>query len=227
MSLPRVLVGCPTSDYKAYCLTDYADAVKQLSYPDYDILLVDNSETDGYAKEITKQGLPVVRSPFHPGALQRIVESRNRLRQEALERGYGYLLSLEQDVIPPKDVIERLLRLRKGIATGIYFNRGQGRLIPLLGIDRGEEKFAYVPEELLAQVKGAMRVDYCGLGCVLIHHRVLQEIPFRVEEDKAGFDDWWFCVDAKSRGHDIFALPDLTCKHLLKGRPWSWKEMRL
>ena len=35
---------------------------------------------------------------------------------------YDYFLSLEQDVIPPKDIIEQMLKSEKKIITGVYFN---------------------------------------------------------------------------------------------------------
>jgi len=44
MKTPKILLGCPTSDYKEYCLKEYVKSVKTLDYPCYDILLVDNSK---------------------------------------------------------------------------------------------------------------------------------------------------------------------------------------
>ena len=37
MSNPKVLVGCPTFSGKEYCLREYADRVKSLSYDNYDV----------------------------------------------------------------------------------------------------------------------------------------------------------------------------------------------
>ncbi len=45
---PKVLVGCPTSDYKEECLEEYAEAVKNLSYDNYEVLLIDNSKGNEY-----------------------------------------------------------------------------------------------------------------------------------------------------------------------------------
>ena len=82
--VPKVLVGCPTSDYKSYCIEKYAESVKRLSYKNYDILIVDNSEKDGYFKRIKKLNLPVIRSKYFEGARDRIIESRNILRKKIL-----------------------------------------------------------------------------------------------------------------------------------------------
>ena len=48
----RVLVGCPTYEGMAYCLKEYIQAIKNLSFGEYDILLVDNSNTDTYHKKL-------------------------------------------------------------------------------------------------------------------------------------------------------------------------------
>ena len=41
----KVLIGTPHSDKKNYCIEDYIARVKSLTYPYYDVLIVDNSET--------------------------------------------------------------------------------------------------------------------------------------------------------------------------------------
>ena len=54
MNKPKILVGCPTSFHKEYALEQYAESIKALTYPNYDILLVDNSKDDVYFKRIKK-----------------------------------------------------------------------------------------------------------------------------------------------------------------------------
>ncbi len=48
----KILVGCPTAEVKEYCLKQYAEAVKSLSYNNYNILLVDNSADSNYSEKI-------------------------------------------------------------------------------------------------------------------------------------------------------------------------------
>ena len=90
----KVLVGCPTSNYNEYALEEYAEAVKNLTYKNYDFLLVDNSKDDSYLKKLKSFGLPAIKGPWFEGAKQRIIKSRNLLREKALEGNYDYLLSL-------------------------------------------------------------------------------------------------------------------------------------
>ena len=49
---------------------------------------------------IDAMGLKVIRDKWQPKARDRLVSSRNKIREYALENGYDYFLSLEQDVIP-------------------------------------------------------------------------------------------------------------------------------
>ena len=112
-------MGCPTSDYKKYCLKEYVDSINNLTYTNYDILLVDNSEDSAYFDLIESFNVPVKRIRYEERARDRIVKSRNLLIKELIN-GYDYFLSLEQDVIPPKDVIERLLQHDKKVVAGVY-----------------------------------------------------------------------------------------------------------
>src|SRR5438309_8860027 len=88
---PRVLVGCPTYSGKAYCLTRYAERVKNLDYPNYDVMLVDNSDDSGrYRRRLLEVGLPFLIGPVKGSAAERIAASRNILREYALQNGYAY-----------------------------------------------------------------------------------------------------------------------------------------
>ncbi|MEK6834809.1 MAG: glycosyltransferase family A protein, partial [Nanoarchaeota archaeon] len=118
---PRVLVGCPTSFHKEYALKQYSNSVKFLDYDNYDILLVDNSQDDTYLNKIKESGLNAIKGPYFESAIQRIITSRNILKKYALDNNYDYLLSLEQDVIPEKDILTRLVSHNKEIVSGVYF----------------------------------------------------------------------------------------------------------
>ncbi len=118
---PKILVGCPTSKDYEYCLEEYLLGLFSLNYPNYDILIVDNSEDDEFFDKLKSYGLKVAKGGFHNPVIKRIVESRNALRNYVLEEGYDYFFSLEQDVIPPRDVINMLLSAQQKIVSGLYF----------------------------------------------------------------------------------------------------------
>ena len=120
----KVLVGSPVSKHHAYCTPQYLEAIANLSYGNFDVLLVDNSDTEDWCNEIkSKYKVPIVRHGYdRPTVKEKMVASRNYLRDYALKNGYDYLMDIDQDVIPPKDIIERLLQHKKDFVTGIYYN---------------------------------------------------------------------------------------------------------
>ena len=228
--MKKILVGCPTSNYHEYALEEYAEAVKSLSYKSYDLLLVDNSKEDSYFKKLKSLNLPTVKGQWHEEARERIIESRNILRQKVIDGNYDYFFSLEQDVIPPKDVIERLLQHKKRVITGIYFNyihvKKSIGLAPVVWSKvnmEKEERYFLKPSELN---KGLIKIAMSGLGCILIHRSILEKIKFRYEKKYPAFDDIFFGLDCKKNKINIYADTNLACKHLIKNRPWSWKNLK-
>ena len=223
----KVLVGCPTSDYHEYCLKEYIGAVKNLSYENYNVVLVDNSKDSKYFEKLKSHGLNVIKGPYLENAKERIIISRNILRKYFLDNGYDYFLSLEQDVIPPKDIIERLLNTKKKIISAIYFTYvkkgNETRVLPVVWSKiKGQYRYLMQSEELY---KGVKKVAVTGLGCILIHKSVLKNIEFRYKEEYPAFDDVYFGLDCKNKRLNIYANTNLICKHLIKNRPWNWDDL--
>ncbi|MEW6063538.1 MAG: hypothetical protein AB1571_04180, partial [Nanoarchaeota archaeon] len=219
----KVLVGCPVSNHKSYCFEQYADAVKNLSYKNYDILLVDNSKTEHYFNFI-KGKMNAVRGKYFEGAKERIVYSRNILRQKVLDEDYDYFLSLEQDVIPPVDVIERLLKHKKKIISGVYFVSFEEHLAPVLYKRVKGDEVRYLTFEEVKDDE-LIEVDACGLGCILIHKDVLKKVKFRYDKTKEPFDDIWFCIDAAKNGFKLYCDTSVKCMHMIGGR-WGWNDIK-
>ena len=84
---------------------------------------------------------------------------------------------------------------------------------------------AYYTIGELEKEKSPTKVHSCGLGAVLISRNVLEKIKFRYSEKYGGFDDVWFCEDAKKNNFEIHVDPKIKCKHLIKNRPWDWKNL--
>lgn len=232
MTNPKVLVGCPTSFHKEYCLKLYADAVKNLSYGNCDILLVDNSPSDSYINKIKALGINAIKGPYHENARDRIVISRNILKDYAIKNKYDYFLSLEQDVIPPKDIIERLLSHKKKVISGIYFARNiidsKVLFIPLAykEVPSSDELPSMRPlnEQELFYGPILVKIISAGLGCILMHKDILKEITFRY--DLNTFDDRWFCIDLYNKKIDLYCDVSVKCKHMILNRPYQWKDIK-
>ena len=235
--MTKVLIGCPTYKGYAYCLQEYLNGIKNIQHDDYDVLLVDNSEDDSYYNKIKALGIDVVKSKYTNNVRERIVISRNILRERALTGGYDYFLSLEQDVIPPPFVLTHLLNHNKPMVSGIYFKlypvtvkdkegtiKQKKALLPLIFkfSDQEDKMEMCYPKEVEGET--LMKIRACGLGCVLIHRDVLKEVGFRYDPATDAFDDFLFCTDVTKRNVDIYADTSVKCKHLFSKKGNVFKE---
>ena len=229
---PRVLVGCPTSFHKEYALKEYAESVKFLSYDNYDVLLVDNSPDNNYFDKIKSLGLNVIKGEYFEGAIKRIITSRNTLRKYALDNNYDYLFSLEQDVIPNRDALTKLVSHNKDVVSGIYFVHniiGNRRvLIPQVFLELPNKinnlpDMRWLTEEEFLSNK-LIKIISCGMGCVLIHKNILRKIEFRSENNV--FDDRFFGIDLYKKNIPMYCDTSVKCKHLILNRPYSWDKIK-
>ncbi len=109
----KVLVACPTFDGKEYCTQEWIDRIKSLSYPNYDILLVDNSKTADFYNKY-KHEVPMVHLTFGPeeknDGMYRVCKSMAEIQRHFMKGQYTHWMNIEADVIPPVDIIEQLMK---------------------------------------------------------------------------------------------------------------------
>lgn len=226
--MPKVLVGAPVCDKYEYCLDDFLKGIKSIDYSNYDIFLVDNSKTEEYHNKLKSLGLNVHRIEYRESARDRMVDSRNILRQYSLANNYDYLLSLDADIVLQPDVLKSLIFHKKDILSAVYFREltnkdGQTKIFPLiLEADKGNPDIIRPVQDIITH--RLVKIAMCGLGCVLISRKVLEKIKFRY---LTGFDDDAFCLDAREQGFDIFADTSIICKHLFLRRPWNWNNYEI
>ncbi len=146
-----------------------------------------------------------------------------------LENKYDYFLSLEQDVIPQKNIIELLLEAQKDVVSGVaphlLLRNGKSVEIALLGIDDPQHPGIYIffTYESAKKKEGVVSVDYCAMACVLLSRKILEKITFRYEtkhslnELDVIWDDICFCRDAKEKLFLIYANLAARCEHLYGG----------
>ena len=240
METKKVLVGCPIYDGKEYCLKEYIEGLKSLTFENFDVCLVDTSKKGDFFKKLLeiasdwekeKKGkFSVKRIPYiSPEPRQRIIEARNMIREIALKENYDYFFSLEADVIAPSDMIERLLLREKEIVSGVYFNLvPQRNSLVILAFEKtGENEHGEVETRTLTlqDIMPSRLIEnlyVTGVGCILIKRNVLAKIKFRFDEKFDAFDDWWFCTDAIKEGFSINLDTSMLCKHYYK----PWREFK-
>lgn len=231
---PKVLIGCPTSEVKSYALEKFIEGLYTLTYPNFDVLIEDNSPKSDYFhrlqafaekwnREKSPSAFSVIRSGFTSKfARERIIIGRNKLRQFVLENNYDYFFSLEQDVIPPADIIERLLAREKKIISGCYFtvfpNYPSVRLVAFKHVppaNPAEPLWDVGPPLGIMEVlpSRVLDVSVVGVGCLLIHSSVLEKVSFRYDSSTDASDDMFFCYDARKAGYSIYLDSSQFCQH--------------
>jgi hypothetical protein len=222
LKFPKVLIAAPQHDSKSYCWEKWVDRVKSLTYPNYDVFIADNSATDEFAEEMKKSGVKVKRVGFHlEGVLERTTQAHEACRLEALNGDYDYLLHLETDVIPPLDVVERLLLNRKKVVSAaydIFHGKSRKAMIQLNEpLDRTYGAYRCVQfaeeQEPLIFDGTTKQVYHAGIGCILISKYVFEKVPFRFENNVPFHADTWFANDCFALDIPIYLDTTVNCKH--------------
>lgn len=154
-------------------------------------------------------------------ARQMIADGRNIIRQKALSEGFDYWLSLEQDIIPPTNVVERLLSNKKSIVSASYFNFSHEENT---GLPKPNAFCLIKPNDELTIITRRMHFDdmwpsrlikvfLTGFGCLLLHKSVLQKTKFRIDENLTAYDDVFFCRDAQKEGFEVYLDSRVMCLH--------------
>jgi len=230
--MKNVLIGGPISHHHAYCWNSFVTGIHGIQ-GDYTLCFVDNSKDDTFFQKASHD-VPIIRCPYHPNVKKRLADSRNIVRKKVLDEGYEWLFCVDQDVVCPPDVLQRMLSHHAPIVTGVYFNpftkKGKDGLVetrvkPVLWVYsrkyRGMLDFVKTD---IARSGRLITVNSCGTGCILIHRSVLEKITFRYENDKDGVDDVFFCIDVQQLGYRIVADTSVQCEHLIDHRPQQWGE---
>lgn len=230
---PRVMLFAPISDIKNYVIDEWMRCVTNLTYPNYGIVLVDNSENKQYRKDLQARypGVTILHYPPNEnGAMHIITGSQNVARKFVLDTLSEYAFSLECDVFPTFDVIERLMAHDKNICAATYPIREGAERKLLINLAKSN-KFEFMQRELDADealrfMDGKVKeIHSAGLGCVLMKRQVLERIQFRYVEGQKAYSDTYFALDAHFAGYQQYLDTSFTCRH--ESSDWKEKEAKL
>lgn len=108
--------------------------------------------------------------------------SRNILAAQALREKAEWIFYLDSDIIPPLNVIQRLIGHNLPVVSGLYWRRYENLqpCIYKLGDDGIPKPFTDV--DLALQGSALLEVEGVGAGCLLIHSSVLEKLKPSVEQ---------------------------------------------
>lgn len=220
---PKVLLVCPTYGGKGYVLGRYVDRIKNLTYPNYEILMIDNSQGEEYFNKIKSLGVNVLKGKWDERSKIRLTNSQNLLRDKFLEGDYEYMFMLEQDLIPPTDIIEKLMFHNKDVVGGWYYITSSPR--PCLSREWTliDMKFSPVPPLMIDMSKERLMKCFLGsFGCTLIKRKVLEKIRFKVYHKFIQHADTWFYFDCEKNGFEVYTDTDLLIPHF---QDYKWDDI--
>ena len=235
---PKILIGTLFSEVKDYAIRDWFKNVCNFTYPKFDLCMVDNSKDKKYHKKMfnyfsdrkkksNMNKLTILHAPRIDKKSEIFMAfSANELRKYFLKNDYDFLLNLESDILPPLDVMERLLSYNKQIIGMTYFSGDKSTSWPMI-IDLNIINNAIVPCGT-PYIKGFYDMTDTfepklsfgqGLGCVLMNREIVQKIPFQADTIPNGAHyDTIFYRDLLHNNIGNYFVP-IICRH--ENQIWS------
>lgn len=146
--------------------------------------------------------------------------ARERIAEGAIDQGMDYLLMIDDDMIAPQDLFERLYRHNVDIVAPLAFTRLPPHKPVLYSIKSGydsvERKEYYINYSVLDYPKNTLyECDAVGFGAVLIKTDVLKSMkkPWFMTTSGAG-EDIHFCHQATKQGKRVFMDTSTKLGHL-------------
>ena len=148
-----------------------------------------------------------------------IDKARSFLADYAIEQNADYVLFLDDDIAFDTNILGRIISLRLPFVSGIYITRKGGVNI----LKRQDNKYIEIKE--LPSTTGLIKVDAVGLGCSLIHTKVLQKVKEKTGDyfrfthsiitDEGYGEDVWFCDQVNKLGIPVFVDTNWVCGHFI------------
>lgn len=243
--MDKVLVASATFEKMAYCEKEFIKSIKELTYPNYDILIVDNSKNLDYSAHLKEfSGITVLHdNTQEEKSIDRLISSRNKIIDYALKNSYDYILMLDSDVLLPKNAIEELINTGKSLVSGIYYNYfnldSKITLLPVAWIYFTEEEFSEIKEKYpdFNQFKTRFEVPrhmtkqeiesnktyevaMPSAGAMLIKKDVFSKVKYGKYTESASKtgEDVYFIEKAKELGFAPYVNTKVKCSHLIAGK---------
>lgn len=172
-----------------------------------------------------------------------VATARNRIAQKALDLGVDWLLTVDNDVVLPKDALKLLLEDAKEVNLGFYAHRDPknnytGRMCVCRLKDADGKEYYHYPKEsqyTAEELKkladdGVKKIEIHGggMGCALISTEVFRKTSYpwydwvNYGDANRGMlsEDLYFCSLCRASKIPIYADVRVGCGHLFRYVQW-------
>lgn len=175
-------------------------------------------------------GLKVVHVRFPEPCIDIV---RDKAINVAHQNGARWLFFLDADVIPPADVIPRLLAHNKPIVSGLYVRRHNPPFNEMLRFNNAGMVAGLSPiQDGTYQDGSLVECDAVGTGCVLIDMEVFEKVKPRQmvldgqqcrpqwfvwtewRQHPGASEDFAFFMHCRKHGIPVFCDTSIKCKHI-------------
>lgn len=132
---------------------------------------------------------------------------------------YDYLLSVDSDIILPKDTLTKMLAADKDIISGLYIQRIPNTHTVEIYMVTPTGGMTNIPYEMLKD-KGIVEVAGCGFGACLVKGEVFRKMEYPHFYYKSALthrdtvsEDVYFCKKARDLGFKVWADTTILCDH--------------
>ena len=134
---------------------------------------------------------------------------------------YDYLLSVDSDIILPKDTLVKMLRANKDIISGLYIQRIPNTHTLEVYMDTPNGGCTNIPYHLIEDHgHGVFEIAACGMGCALIKSEVFRRLEYphffykeALTSKDTVSEDIYFCMKARKAGFKVWADSTIQCDH--------------
>lgn len=194
-------------------------SLQKLTYPNFEILIVDNGSTDDSVAAFQKEhpSLPIIQTFSNLG----YAGGNNAGIDHALKRGADYILLLNNDTIVAPDLLTRFLEAankqpKGGIFGGKILSYKEPKFVDHIGgswnpliaefVSIGKGESASISQEM-------QKVDYVS-GCALfIKREVIEKIGKLDPRFFLMWEETDLCYRAKAHGFEIWSAPNALVWH--------------
>jgi glycosyltransferase involved in cell wall biosynthesis len=235
MKLPKVLVFTPVYDKKDYSLDKFLEYAKNLSYPNFKHILIDNSATQDYVQVLVKKTQGTDIGVYHVtrgnNTRESLARAQNFARKIAIDGDYDYMFSLESDIMCPHDAIQRLMIHNLPVTTGLYLigDKKHNTFLPCVTLLEFKPEINMYGTRLLKLQEvqefiqpGVKQVAAGGFGCCLIARSVFTKITFMYEPHLDGHSDIWFFNECFRQRFPVVVDTEVKCDHDMS----DWNEVK-